>query len=238
MPSPVMKIYFFKSCYHTSDFKSYSSSLEVKLCNVCYTFKDQYKTKDHIIPCMFQKEGEDFISLLKDIGLSDLEANKIHRSNPRRSLFFDSPIPKHKKIQPIINSTNFLSNDKHNQSLFNTIPIIYNDFLFMNEIWNEDLNKIPHLNIEKSILKSDFHGALFTIIKSGCPSFVDVKGIVVMETMNMFLIVSTDNKIRKIPKKGTIFKLDHSELNIFINGNGLRQRIHMRVTKGAKIRKD
>lgn len=51
-------------------------------------------------------------------------------------------------------------------------------------------------NFSKLLIKSDFHGAIVTVIRSKCPGHVGASGIVAMDTKNTFKIVSADNRLR------------------------------------------
>jgi ribonuclease P protein subunit POP4 len=54
-------------------------------------------------------------------------------------------------------------------------------------------------------MKAEYHGCLLTIVKSKCPSYVGLQGIVVQETENAFRIVTKDDKLKTILKSGTVF---------------------------------
>lgn len=51
-------------------------------------------------------------------------------------------------------------------------------------------------NFSKTLVKSDFHGAIVTVTRSRCPSLVGVNGIVAMDTKNTFKVLGKDNKLR------------------------------------------
>jgi len=46
------------------------------------------------------------------------------------------------------------------------------------------------------LLKADFHGAYFTVIRSKCPSYVRVNGIMIKETEGIFIIITKDNQVK------------------------------------------
>lgn len=50
----------------------------------------------------------------------------------------------------------------------------------------------------KTLMKSDLHGSIVTVLASCNPSLVGQSGIVAMETRNTFKIISKDNKIRSM----------------------------------------
>lgn len=49
------------------------------------------------------------------------------------------------------------------------------------------------------LLKADYHGALFTVVKSKCPTLVGISGIVMKETENMFYVVTKQNAMKGKP---------------------------------------
>lgn len=92
----------------------------------------------------------------------------------------------------------------------------YSDAVPLNELWlqyiyshlrqylieRDGKHIIPELHdsnydsFSKSIAKSDFHGAMISVVASCNPTLVGQTGIVVMETRNTFKIVSKDDRTR------------------------------------------
>lgn len=54
---------------------------------------------------------------------------------------------------------------------------------------------------------ADFHGAQVEVVRSGCVGRVGIKGIVIKDTRFVFEIITPRNKIKTVPKEGTIFKV-------------------------------
>lgn len=68
----------------------------------------------------------------------------------------------------------------------------------------------PGLSIEgiqSKILKADFTGIRLRVISARNPSLAEIEGIAVEETSGTFVLVSPDDRVRVIPKAGTIFRL-------------------------------
>lgn len=57
---------------------------------------------------------------------------------------------------------------------------------------------------------ADFHGAQVEVVRSGCVGRVGIKGIVIKDTRFVFEIITERNKIKTVPKEGTIFKVEVS----------------------------
>ncbi|KAI0022509.1 ribonuclease P protein subunit p29 [Xylariomycetidae sp. FL0641] len=53
---------------------------------------------------------------------------------------------------------------------------------------------------------ADFHGAYVEVARSGCPSRVGIRGIVVKDSRFTFEVITQQNKIKIVPKEGTIFR--------------------------------
>ncbi|KAJ2942945.1 hypothetical protein O0L34_g15135 [Tuta absoluta] len=133
---------------------------------------------------------------------------------------------------------------------FYAIPrdgVKYKEVEPINQIWNGYMNQI--LELEKSIpdctsktwdhftqslYKADLHGALLTIIRSKCPSYVGKTGICIMDTRNTFKIVSKDNVITTIPKRECVFEMSIKNVKITLFGKHFCVRPAERSTKKVK----
>jgi ribonuclease P protein subunit POP4 len=54
---------------------------------------------------------------------------------------------------------------------------------------------------------ADFHGAEVEVVRSGCVSRVGIKGIVVKDSKFAFEIITEKNRLKLVPKEGTIFRI-------------------------------
>lgn len=59
----------------------------------------------------------------------------------------------------------------------------------------------------QKLTSADFHGAEVEVSRSGCVSRVGVKGIIIKDTRFVFEIITPKNKIKTIPKEGTVFRI-------------------------------
>ncbi|KAI9507872.1 RNase P/MRP, p29 subunit [Russula earlei] len=68
---------------------------------------------------------------------------------------------------------------------------------------------MPHAaDVHPRLVKADFHGSIMTALKvrkSKNPGLVRLSGIVVQETENTFKVVTKGDKLKVIPKQGSIF---------------------------------
>ncbi|KAG0273861.1 RNase P/RNase MRP complex subunit, partial [Linnemannia gamsii] len=82
----------------------------------------------------------------------------------------------------------------------------------------------------------DFHGAIVTVARSKCPTFIGVSGIVAQETENVFKIITPNNALRVVPKVNSVFTI-HIRNSLFtLHGNQFRYRASQRSSKKFKSR--
>ena len=82
-------------------------------------------------------------------------------------------------------------------------------------LWNNYISEITpqsdHAQTTNAIggilLKADYHGALMTVEDCRCKSRKGISGICVKETKNMFEIVTTKDKLLKVPKENSLFRV-------------------------------
>ncbi|TYJ56964.1 hypothetical protein B9479_002243 [Cryptococcus floricola] len=61
--------------------------------------------------------------------------------------------------------------------------------------------------LQTKISKADFTGIFLSVIAARCESLIGIKGIVIEETAETFRIVVEDDKVRVVPKQGSLFRL-------------------------------
>ncbi|KAK8060760.1 hypothetical protein PG996_010690 [Apiospora saccharicola] len=54
---------------------------------------------------------------------------------------------------------------------------------------------------------AEYHGAEVEVTRSGCPSRVGIKGIVIKDSKFSFEIITPKNELKLVPKEGTMFRL-------------------------------
>lgn len=55
---------------------------------------------------------------------------------------------------------------------------------------------------------ADFHGAGVEVVRSGCVSRVGIRGIVVKDSKFAFEIITPGNRLKLVPKEGTVFRFE------------------------------
>jgi len=87
--------------------------------------------------------------------------------------------------------------------------------MILNGLWNKYISEIiPHSLHEPTtvingptLLKADYHGSLMTVEDCRCASRIGISGICVKETKNMFEIVTMEDRLIKIPKEKSLFRV-------------------------------
>ncbi|KAL7629765.1 hypothetical protein AAE478_001288 [Parahypoxylon ruwenzoriense] len=54
---------------------------------------------------------------------------------------------------------------------------------------------------------ADYHGAAAEVSRSSCPSRVGIRGIVIKDSRFAFEIITEKNKVKTVPKEGTMFRI-------------------------------
>ncbi|XP_044739689.1 ribonuclease P protein subunit p29 [Chrysoperla carnea] len=161
---------------------------------------------------------------------------------------------KTRKTEKIRKNKNYITRSEKNSLGIGKIhrnSFRYTDLIPLNDLWKKyfrdfleldryEKNKIP-TPLDKNwdyfstlLIKADYHGAIFTVIRSTCPSLVGHTGICVMETQNTLYIVDQKNITRNIPKQPTVFQVQIDEIKLIIFGKYMKIRPAERSTKKIK----
>ncbi|KAF9403644.1 RNase P/RNase MRP complex subunit [Podila epigama] len=115
----------------------------------------------------------------------------------------------------------------------------YELFLPLNALWKGYMDEIIGSGGTQSaqkLLKADLHGAIITVSRSKCPTYIGATGIVVQETENVFKIITPNDSLRVIPKVNNIFSISIRDWVFTLHGNQFRYRASQRSTKKFKYR--
>ncbi|XP_020670745.3 ribonuclease P protein subunit p29 isoform X2 [Pogona vitticeps] len=88
--------------------------------------------------------------------------------------------------------------------------------------------------IQTKLLKADLHGALITVTKSKCPSYVGITGIVLQEMKHVFKIITKEDKLKVIPKLNSVFSIELDGFVSYIYGSRIQFRASERSAKKFK----
>ncbi|KAM5134289.1 ribonuclease P protein subunit p29 isoform 2-T2 [Callospermophilus lateralis] len=101
----------------------------------------------------------------------------------------------------------------------------YSLFLPLHELWKQYIRDLcnglkpdtqPQM-IQAKLLKADLHGAIISVTKSKCPSYVGVTGILLQETKHVFKIITKEDRLKAQEKQRcqklcflSVFHPDHT----------------------------
>ncbi|KAF3766879.1 RNase P/MRP, p29 subunit [Cryphonectria parasitica EP155] len=91
----------------------------------------------------------------------------------------------------------------------------YATFVPLHDLWlgyvREILGNEVHTGGQGAAAKlsaADFHGAEVEVVRSGCVGRVGIKGIVIRDTRFVFEVITPKNKVKIVPKEGTMFRVE------------------------------
>ncbi|XP_037553588.1 ribonuclease P protein subunit p29 [Nematolebias whitei] len=120
----------------------------------------------------------------------------------------------------------------------------YELFLPLHKLWRQYIVDLcgglkPSSNlqfVQQKLLKADFHGAIITVVRSKCPSYVGTAGILVQEFKHVFKIITEENKLKVIPKRNSVFAVEINGFVTHIYGSKFEQRASERSAKKFKVK--
>ncbi|XP_067350643.1 ribonuclease P protein subunit p29 isoform X2 [Channa argus] len=120
----------------------------------------------------------------------------------------------------------------------------YELFLPLHQLWREYIIDLcsglkptssPQF-VQQKLLKADFHGAIITVVRSKCLSYVGTTGILVQEFKHVFKIITRKDQLKVIPKRNSVFAVEINGFISHIYGSKFEQRASERSAKKFKLR--
>ncbi|KAM4597009.1 ribonuclease P protein subunit p29 [Fundulus diaphanus] len=120
----------------------------------------------------------------------------------------------------------------------------YELFLPLHKLWGQYITDLcgglkstsnPQF-VQQKLLKADFHGAIITVVRSKCPSYVGTTGILIQEFKHVFKIITKEDKVKVIPKKNSVFAVEIEGFVSHIYGNKFELRSSERSAKKFKVK--
>ncbi|KAF4010861.1 hypothetical protein G4228_002354 [Cervus hanglu yarkandensis] len=120
----------------------------------------------------------------------------------------------------------------------------YSLFLPLHELWKQYIRDLcnglkpdtqPQM-IQAKLLKADLHGAIVSVTKSKCPSYVGVTGILLQETKHVFKIITKEDRLKVIPKQNCVFTVEIDGFISYIYGSKFQLRSSERSAKKFKAK--
>ncbi|XP_068385052.1 ribonuclease P protein subunit p29 isoform X2 [Eschrichtius robustus] len=100
---------------------------------------------------------------------------------------------------------------------------------------NPEQQRQPQM-IQAKLLKADLHGAIVSVTKSKCPSYVGVTGILLQETKHIFKIITKEDRLKVIPKLNCVFTVEIDGFISYIYGSKFQLRSSERSAKKFKAK--
>ena len=119
----------------------------------------------------------------------------------------------------------------------------FKNFIQMNELWNGYVTKVlgvdkPEYLSAESVLerlsKMDYHGALIEVTRSKTKGIIGLRGIVIQDTKNMFVLVTENDTVKMIPKYDNLFQIEVLGVKFTIVGTNICMKPELRSTKPSK----
>ncbi|XP_006867361.1 PREDICTED: ribonuclease P protein subunit p29 [Chrysochloris asiatica] len=120
----------------------------------------------------------------------------------------------------------------------------YSLFLPLHELWKQYIRDLcnglkpdtqPQM-IQAKLLKADLHGAMISVTKSKCPSYVGTTGILLQETKHVFKIITKEDRLKVIPKLHCVFTVEIDGFVSYIYGSKFQLRSSERSAKKFKAK--
>ncbi|XP_062032083.1 ribonuclease P protein subunit p29 [Lepus europaeus] len=167
--------------------------------------------------------------------------NQLHRKAVVLE-YFTRRKPKEKKKKP----KGLSARQRRDLRLFDIKPEQqrYSLFLPLHELWKQYIRDLcnglkpdtqPQM-IQAKLLKADLHGAIISVTKSKCPSYVGVTGILLQETKHVFKIITKEDRLKVIPKLNCVFTVEIDGFVSYIYGSKFQLRSSERSAKKFKAK--
>ncbi|XP_061886107.1 ribonuclease P protein subunit p29-like isoform X2 [Entelurus aequoreus] len=119
----------------------------------------------------------------------------------------------------------------------------YELFLPLHDLWKQYIIDLcGRLNqtsspqaVQQKLLKADLHGAIMTVVRSKCPSYVGTTGILIQEFKHVFKFITQQDKMKVIPKRNSVFQVEINGFISHIYGSKFEHRASERSAKKFKV---
>ncbi|KAJ8252365.1 hypothetical protein COCON_G00216770 [Conger conger] len=191
------------------------------------------------------REAEAFTNAFLKNSIPGLSKEAINQFMDRKAVVLE--YPRKKKEKPIKKRSKGLNaKQRREMKIFQLKPEHqrYELFLPLHELWKQYIRDLcnglrPDSNpqlIQQKLLKADFHGAIITVEKSKCPSYVGTTGILVQEMKHIFKIITKEDKLKVIPKRNSVFAVEIDGFTSHIYGSKFQLKSSERSAKKFKAK--
>ncbi|ETE58291.1 Ribonuclease P protein subunit p29, partial [Ophiophagus hannah] len=195
-----------------------------------------------IIPQASNK-AEAFVKAFLKRSMPGKSEEDIEKHLNRKAVVLEHPQPRRTQ-QRVKRGKGLSAKQRREMRLFEIAPEQqrYEMFIPLHELWKQYIRELcnglkPDAQtqmIQTKLLKADFHGALVTVTKSKCPSYVGITGIILQETKYVFKIITKEDRLKVIPKRNNIFSIEMDGFVSYIYGSRIQFRASERSAKKFK----
>lgn len=115
--------------------------------------------------------------------------------------------------------------------------LTYSVFEQVHELWLSYATEILKIGDAYRWYRTDLHGCKLKCSASKNPTLVGVEGIVVQETQNTFIVITTTNRVITLPKRDSLFEFQVHNQTYRIHGYNLLYTPQMRSKDKVKQKK-
>ncbi|XP_066184022.1 ribonuclease P protein subunit p29 isoform X2 [Sylvia atricapilla] len=191
------------------------------------------------------EEAKAFVHAFLKRSMPKMKAEAIQEMLTRKAVVLEH-YPKKKTKQKRKKTKGFTAKQRRELRLFEIEPEQqrYAIFLPLHELWKQYIRDLchglkpdaqPHM-IQGKLLKADLHGAIVTVTKSKCPSYVGITGIILQEFKHVFKIITKEDKLKVVPKLNNVFSLELDGFISYIYGSKFLLRASERSAKKFKLK--
>ncbi|XP_059569800.1 ribonuclease P protein subunit p29 [Alligator mississippiensis] len=191
------------------------------------------------------KQAEAFVKAFLKRSMPKMKDEAIQDKLTRKAVVLRHYL-RRKKKEKRKKTKGFSAKQRREMQLFEIKPEQqkYELFLPLHELWKQYIRDLcnglrpeaqPQM-IQTKLLKADLHGAVVTVTKSKCPSYVGVTGIILQEMKHIFKIVTKEDKLKVIPKFNNVFSIEIDGFISYIYGSKFQFRASERSAKKFKVK--
>ncbi|XP_005400171.1 PREDICTED: ribonuclease P protein subunit p29 isoform X3 [Chinchilla lanigera] len=211
--------------------------------SVIYRTFSQKEAKEYDVQQLGAQRAEAFVSAFLRRSLPRMSQQACENQLQRKAVILEY-FTRQKRKEKRKKSKGLSARERRDLRLFDIKPEQqrYSLFLPLHELWKQYIRDLcnglkpdtqPQM-IQAKLLKADLHGAIISVTKSKCPSYVGVTGILLQETKHVFKIITKEDRLKVIPKLNCVFAVEIDDFISYIYGSKFQLRSSERSAKKFK----
>ncbi|CAN2389358.1 ribonuclease P RNA binding, partial [Pristimantis euphronides] len=190
------------------------------------------------------KKAEVFVNAFLKRYVPSLKTSNVDEFLGRKALVME--FDNKKRTRKRHKAKSLTAKERRDMKLFKINPDQqrYDLYLPLHELWKQYIRDLCHglqpdaqpQMIQMKMLKADLHGAVVTVFKSKCPSYVGLTGIILQESKHVLKIITKDDTLKVVPKLNCVFSVEIDGFISYIYGSKLQMRASERSAKKFKAK--